>query len=160
MFARAFRQAAILFCLALPPALVSGAIQLRWQHPRSAPASENAGAPASGALEWKREDPLAPDEVRTATARSWGKDVIYVDARSKERFDAGHIDGAVLLNHESWEALVPKFLDAWDPDKKVVVYCDGEGCDAARSVAERMRRDLQVPNIYVLKGGWPEWQSH
>jgi rhodanese-related sulfurtransferase len=137
MLARAVRQAAFLLCLALFPALVSGAIQLRWHH----------------------EEPLAPGEVLPATAEKWGAEALFVDARSQKRFDAGHIQGAVLLNDEEWETLLPKFLDAWDPDKKTVVYCDGGGCDAAQSVAERMRRELQLQNVYVLKGGWPAWQN-
>lgn len=157
--ARACRQTAILLFLAFLPAVISGAAQLKWQSsPAPHPREETASA-APPALDWKRDEPLAPDEVRAATARSWGKDAIFVDARLRDRFDAGHIEGALLLNHEEWDALVPKFLDVWDPDKKVVVYCDGGGCDAARSVAERMRDKLQIPNVYILKGGWPEWQS-
>jgi rhodanese-related sulfurtransferase len=158
--ARAYRQAAILFFLALLPAVVSGTVQLKWQPaPPKAPGEPPANS-GSGSIDWKKDEPLAPDEVRVSTARSWGKDVIYVDARLRPRYEAGHIDGAILLNHEEWDAQINKFLDAWDPDRKVVVYCDGETCDAARSIADRMKRDLQVQNIYVLKGGWPEWQSH
>ncbi len=157
---RAYRQAAILFFLALLPAVVSGTAQLKWQHaPPKTPGEppSNAGA---GAIDWKNEEPLEADEVRVSTARSWGKDVIYVDARLRDRYDAGHIDGAILLNHEEWDAQVNKFLDAWDPDKKVVVYCDGESCELSRSIANRMKSDLQMKNVYVLKGGWPAWQGH
>ncbi len=82
-----------------------------------------------------------------------------MDARTGQRYAQGHIAGALLLNNESWDDLVPKFLDAWDPDKKVVVYCDGGGCDAAEEIAGRMRRELQLHDVYVLKGGWPAWQS-
>jgi len=137
MLRAALRQALILLSIALLPAMVSGAIQLKWHH----------------------EEPLAPDEVRAATAAGWGNDAIFVDARPKARFDAGHIEGAILLNNEDWETLSPKFLDVWDPDKKTVVYCDGGSCDASREVAERLRREFQIKNVYVLKGGWPAWQS-
>ncbi len=157
--ARACRQAALLLFLAALPAVFSGAVQLKWRSGASAPTGDSAAPAAGHALDWKRDEPLGADEVRAATARSWGKNAVFVDARLRDRFEAGHIEGAFLLNHEEWDALVPKFLDAWDPDKKVVVYCDGGGCDAARSIAKRMREKLQIPNIYILKGGWPEWQS-
>lgn len=135
MIARAFRQLLILLALALIPALVSGGIQ----------------------LQWKRDEPLAPGEVRADTARMWGANVLWVDARNRARYEAGHIENAVLLNMEQWEELVPKFLDEWDPEKAVIVYCDGGGCEASHEVAERLKQDFQIPIVYVLKGGYPAW---
>lgn len=134
MIRRALLQALLLLAIAAAPALVSGLLQL------------------------KKEEPLGPGEVRAATARQWGAAVLFVDARPKARFDAGHIPGAVLLNEENWDDLFPAFSDAWDPDKTVVVYCDGGACDASQHVAARLREALQANNIFVLKGGWPEWQ--
>ncbi len=136
MIRRAFFQSLVLAALALVPALVSGVIQL------------------------KREEPLAAGEIRAATARMWGEQVLFVDARNAKRFDEAHIPGAVLLNTEQWGALFPAFLDAWDPDKTVVVYCDGGGCEASHDVAERLRQELQVQTVFVLKGGFPAWQRN
>jgi rhodanese-related sulfurtransferase len=135
MIARVFRQLAILLGLALIPAIVSAAVQLRWNH----------------------EEPLAAGEVRIATTRDWGDKVIWVDARSRAKFEQRHIPGAVLLNEDEWDKLVSPFLDAWDPDKEVVVYCDGGGCEASTAVADRMRDELKIGNVHVLKGGWDAW---
>ncbi len=134
---RALRQAAALLALALLPALVSGALQLRW----------NA------------VEELAPGEVRAATVREWGDKVQWVDARPRDKFEAGHLDGALLLNEDEWSKLVPAFLDAWDPDRPVVVYCDGGSCEASHAVARRLRAELKIGDVHVLKGGlttWPE----
>jgi rhodanese-related sulfurtransferase len=43
------------------------------------------------------------------------------------------------------------------PDKKVVVYCSAESCNAAREVAKRLRDETQLKNVFVLQGGWEEW---
>ena len=51
----------------------------------------------------------------------------------------------------------PQFLAAWSPEKKVVVYCGSEGCNASREVARRLRKEAQLPNVFVLEGGWDEW---
>ena len=134
MIRRALLQALLLMALAAVPAFVSGLVQV------------------------KKEEPLGPGEVRAATARQWGAAVLYVDARPKARFDAGHIPGAVLLNEENWDDLFPAFSDAWEPEKTVVVYCDGGACEASQQVAARLREALQVNNVFVLKGGWPAWQ--
>ena len=135
MIARLLRQLAILLGLALVPAIVSAAIQLQWNH----------------------EEPLAAGEVRIATAREWVDKVIWVDARARAKFEKRHVPGAVLLNEDEWDALVGPFLDVWDPDKEVVVYCDGGGCEASTAVAERMRNELRIGNVHVLKGGWNAW---
>ena len=134
MIAQALRQLAALLALALLPALVSGVIQL------------------------KRTDrtPVA-DEVSASDAQAWGDKVLWVDARARAKFEQGHIPGAVLLNEDEWDRLVPVFLDMWEPEKIVVVYCDGGSCDASHAVAKRLREELKLENVHVLKGGWSAW---
>ena len=137
MIARTLRQLALVFALALVPALVSGA----WQ------------------LQWRKQEPLAPGEVRLATARMWGDQVQWVDARSRTKYERTHIPGALLLNEDEWDKLVGPFLDAWDADKTLIVYCDGGSCEASQAVAERIRTELKIGGVYVLKGGWAAWEG-
>lgn len=136
MIARALRQTALILGLALLPAIVSGIVQLRWEG----------------------EAPLADGEVRAETVRQWGDKVQWIDARPRDKFAAGHIGGAVLLNEDEWSKLVPAFLDAWDPGRPVVVYCDGGSCEASQSVARRLREELKIGDVHVLKGGLPAWR--
>ena len=131
------RQAALILALALLPAIVSGVVQLRWQS----------------------AEPLAAGEVKAATVREWGAKVQWVDARPRDKFAAGHIEGALLLNEDEWKKLVPAFLDAWDPDFPIVVYCDGGNCEASHRVAQRIREELNIGNVHVLKGGMPAWSA-
>ena len=137
MIARTLRQLALVLALALVPALVSGA----WQ------------------LQWRKQEPLAPGEVRLATARMWGDQVQWVDARSRAKYERTHIPGALLLNEDEWDKLVGPFLDAWDADKTLIVYCDGGNCEASQAVAERIRTELKIGGMYVLKGGWAAWEG-
>lgn len=137
MIARLCKQALLLAALALLPALVSGAIQLR-ANP---------------------EKPLEPGEIRAATVRQWGPQVLFVDARPAARYEAGHIPGAIRLTAPEWETLVSKFLDAWEPDNAVVVYCEGGTCDTSREIAERIKRDLHIQGVYYLQGGYPAWRQ-
>ena len=131
---RIFREALRLALLALLPALVSGAVQLKWR---------TVSAPKEG-------------EVSVALAKQWGTKVLWVDARSHAKFERKSIPGAVPLNADEWEALVAKFLDEWDPDKAVVVYGDGTG-DNAANVALRLKEELKLDGIWVLQGGWDAW---
>lgn len=99
------------------------------------------------------------DEVDLRQVTTGSQAVLWIDARSTEAFRAQHIPGAISLNEGSWESQVPGFLAAWSPGTKVVVYCDTQACDASQAVAQRIQRELQLPDIYVLKGGWASWQQ-
>lgn len=88
------------------------------------------------------------DEVAKPEAVTW------VDARPYADYRNGHYPGAVHLDEESWESGLTAFLDRWDPDQPVVVYCDGEACMASKAVAERLREELQIESVFWLEGGW------
>jgi rhodanese-related sulfurtransferase len=134
---RALRQLAAVLGLALLPALLSGALQ----------------------LQWNAEPPPSAGEVTLAMVQPWGDQVLWVDARPRAKYDHEHIPGAVLLNEDEWNQLLPPFLDAWDPDVPVVVYCDGGSCEASQHIAERLRTELKIEKIHVLKGGWSAWSG-
>jgi rhodanese-related sulfurtransferase len=135
MIARAFRQLLVLLAAALVPAVVAGVIQLKQVKP----------------------DPVP--QIEAAAARALGDGVLWVDARPRKEFDAGHIEGAVLLNEDEWNSLIPHFLNEWDPDKPIVVYCGGGGCQASKAVANRLITELQMENVRILKGGLKAWRA-
>ena len=133
----ALREALLLIVLAFVPA-IGEAIYFRdkisWQSP--VPASEM---------------------VKVAQARAWGDNAIWVDARPDNEFDRDHVPGALSLNEDRWNELLPQFLALWSPEKKVVVYCSTQGCNASREVAHRLRSEAQLKDVFVLEGGWEEW---
>jgi rhodanese-related sulfurtransferase len=135
--AGAIRQASILLALAFLPAL-GEAIYFR------------------NNVSW--ESRLSGSEVVSVEqARSLGDNVMWVDARPTEEFEQDHIPGAILLNEDSWNELLPQFLGQWSPKKRVVVYCSAQSCNAAAEVARRLREEAGLNNILVLEGGWEEW---
>ena len=130
----ALRQVVALLALALLPAFATGL----W-HPRR---------PA-----WQS------DEVTLATALGWGPSVLWIDARPDADFARAHIPNAVSLNEDRWEDLLPGVLDRWDASRKIVVYCSSLSCQASHDVARRLRDDANLPNVFVLQGGWEAWQK-
>ena len=138
MMARALRQLLVLLGLAVIPALIQAALH------RSPPVA------AEVALD---------GEILLADALKLGSRVLWVDARTRGQFERSHIPGAVLLNESQWDALAGGFLDVWETESVIVVYCDGGGCDASHAVARRIKEDFQLENeIKVLKGGWKAWE--
>jgi len=101
---------------------------------------------------------IAPSEMVTVDqARAWGDTAIWVDARPDDEFARDHVQGAFSLNEDRWNELLPQFLTAWSPGKKIVVYCSSLSCNASREVARRLRKEAQLSEVFVLEGGWEAW---
>ena len=73
----------------------------------------------------------ADETVDLITAKDWGANVIWVDARPDDEFASDHAPGAISLNEDRWNELLPQFLAVWSPGKKVV------GCDCPQRIASR-----------------------
>jgi rhodanese-related sulfurtransferase len=143
MLMKSVRQALILFFIAVAAAFGTHA----W-HPR---------APALYLV----QEPLRDDEVSMQTIQEmWKGDVLWIDARVQEQFDAGHVPGALLLNEQKFEEQLVGYLDTLQTNNKpIVVYCSAAKCDASRHVLERLKQLLPIENAFVLKGGWKAWQA-
>ena len=139
MIARVLRQTLLIIALALVPA-IGQAVYFR------------------NRVSWQSSI-AESDMVSVGDAIAWGQNAIWVDARPDDEFEKEHVPGAISLNEDRWNELLPQFLPQWSPEKKVVVYCSSQGCNASRDVARRLRNDAQLQNVFVLKGGWEEWKK-
>ena len=133
-FIRMLREATLLALIAAVPATVTGFWQLRTRD----------------------EKPLGPGEITAGEGRQMGEQALWVDARSRKKFEQVSVPGAVLLNQEEWDAQVSKFLDAWDPEKTIIVFGD-RGTDAGEEIAHRLQEELKIDKVRVLHGGYEEW---
>jgi rhodanese-related sulfurtransferase len=107
-------------------------------------------------VSWRSPVP-ASEMVTVANARGWGDNAIWIDARPEAEFETEHVPGALLLNEDRWNELLPQMLATWSPEKRVVVYCSSESCGSSRDVARRLRQEAQMKNVFVLEGGWEAW---
>jgi rhodanese-related sulfurtransferase len=135
--ASAVRQALLLIALAFVPA-IGEAIYFR------------------NKVSWQSRD-LASEMVDLDRAQSWGASAMWVDARPDNEFEQDHVPGAIPLNEDRWNELLPAFLGQWSPDKKIIVYCSSQSCNASREVAKRLRDEAQLKDVFVLEGGWEGW---
>ena len=103
--------------------------------------------------------PLDSALVNLAQAQSWGESALWIDARSSEEFARGHVPGALPLNEDNWADQLPPVLAAWSPSRRLVVYCSRKTCNASHDVAERLRHEAGLTKVYVLEGGWEEWEK-
>ena len=97
-------------------------------------------------------------EIALAAALVRQPEPLWIDARPEAEYRNEHIPGALLLNTENWEHLLPNVLEAWEPDRTAIVYCASQGAQASREVAERLR-DFKLGPVFVLQGGWKSWKT-
>ncbi|MHB8457285.1 MAG: rhodanese-like domain-containing protein, partial [Acidimicrobiales bacterium] len=86
-------------------------------------------------------------------ARVRAGDVVVLDVRPPEEYEAGHIPGALSLPLEHLEAR----LDELDPDVEVVAYCRGPLCLLAPQAVARLRSAGR--RARCLEDGMPEWRQ-
>ena len=122
----------------------AGALAVRAWHPKSPPLYFYADQVKEGeatleqALEWQAAD-----------------EILWIDARPREKYEAGHIDGAVLLNEQDdFNMLLMESIDVLQNNahKRLVIYCATDICAASKRVAELLR-DRGFPDVYALHGG-------
>lgn len=79
---------------------------------------------------------------------------ILVDVRSKEEYDAGHIEGAILMSVDSIsEKVAINNIESFDAS--VIVYCRS---GARSKEASRILKSLGYKNVYDL-GSISNWKE-
>jgi rhodanese-related sulfurtransferase len=79
----------------------------------------------------------------------------FVDARTAEQYQAGHVSGALHLPPGD---VPPEVLDTLKKFKTTIVYDDDASCILAEAVAMGLR-EMGVKDVRVLTGAWPAWAS-
>ena len=83
---------------------------------------------------------------------------IFVDARSREDYEQGHIKGAVSLPVGLFEEKIAAFLERYPPEASIVTYCSGRTCLDSHHLAESLM-EFGYDKISVLIDGFPGWEA-
>jgi rhodanese-related sulfurtransferase/DNA-binding HxlR family transcriptional regulator len=94
-------------------------------------------------------DAIGRDEL---IARLRKGDVVLVDVRPGEEFEAGHIDGARSIPLAELEGRLAEL----PADREVVAYCRGPFCAYAHEAVRRLQAAGRPARR--LQEGWPEWR--
>jgi len=83
---------------------------------------------------------------------------MFIDARSVEEYERGHIQGSRSL---PWHDVDLNFMAVTadlDLASPIITYCDGETCELSHDLALFLR-DAGFMNTRVLINGWTVWQQ-
>ena len=86
------------------------------------------------------------------TKRLRRREIVLVDVRPAEEFEAGHIDGARSIPIEELEDRLAEL----PPGREVVAYCRGPFCAFAHEAVRQLHAAGRQARR--LQDGWPEWK--
>jgi rhodanese-related sulfurtransferase/predicted transcriptional regulator len=82
-----------------------------------------------------------------------GDDLVIVDVRPHEEFEAGHLPGALSIPVEE----LPRKLRHLPQGKDIVTYCRGPYCVFSNAAARLLRR--RGFSVLMMDDGFPEWAA-
>ncbi len=99
------------------------------------------------------------DEVLSATeAKAWLDDgALFLDARPRDFWRMHRIHGASSLPEDDFENGFAEIESQMRRASRMVVYCQGYGCEASHLVARKLR-ERGFPAV-VLDEGLPAWED-
>ena len=84
---------------------------------------------------------------------------VFIDARTPELYQEGHIQGARNLPIGDFDRQADTIFNDLPEDTLIVTYCDGEDCALSAELALKLK-EIGYDNVRVLHNGWSVWKSH
>jgi len=86
---------------------------------------------------------------------------VFVDARERDFYLAGHIPGAVHLYHYDSAKHIEEVRPILEAAFMVVVYCNGGDCEDSINLALDLVTSYGLPNenVHVFEGGMEVWKA-
>ena len=84
---------------------------------------------------------------------------VFIDARTPELYQKGHIQGARNMPIGDFDQLSDRVFMEFPEDTLFVTYCDGEDCTLSAALALKLK-EIGFENVRVLHNGWSVWKSH
>ena len=98
------------------------------------------------------------DQVTDAAKIFYDGDTLFVDARSTDDYEKGHIPDAISLPVGQFDEQIEAFLKRYPPDQSIVAYCSGRTCEDSHQLAQLLS-EVGFTEVRVFIDGFPGWQA-
>jgi rhodanese-related sulfurtransferase len=102
------------------------------------------------------EKPGLPMDIHAALNLLGKPGIVFVDARKREAFQEGHIEGARHIPYSFVEPLSKETLDTLRDYKSVIVYCNREDSEASKLMAGELDQ-AAIKGVAYLEKGFAGW---
>jgi rhodanese-related sulfurtransferase len=123
---------------------------------RGVPQAQQAGV--SGVCSAPEAFSLLPRWIEPTDARALIGDpgAVFLDCRSRQEYQAGHIASALSIPSDQ-ESIPDPILRLLEAARVIVTYCDAHsGCESSHRLAARLG-ELGYDDVRILKDGMPGW---
>jgi rhodanese-related sulfurtransferase len=88
------------------------------------------------------------------------RQIVFIDARARDIFQQGHIEGAMSLPAGELGAILPAKVRNYLSGAVVVIYCQGADCHDSHDVAKRLQAaNIDISPIFIFNDGYPAWTA-
>ena len=84
--------------------------------------------------------------------------VLFVDARSQNDYENGHIPGAISFPVGQFEKRIGSFLNRYPLEQPIVTYCSGRTCEDSHDLAQFLS-DVGFTDVRIFIDGFPGWEA-
>ena len=98
------------------------------------------------------------DDIALAKELWDSNNYVFIDARSRNDYDEGHIKGAVSLPVGQFDEKIDAFLEQYPPEKAIITYCSGRTCEDSHNLAQLLMA-VGYMKINVFIDGFPGWEA-
>jgi rhodanese-related sulfurtransferase/DNA-binding transcriptional ArsR family regulator len=103
-------------------------------------------------VHFEARDPVEPISGEELRRRIASEDVLVVDVRPRDEYEAGHIAGAVSIPLDELDGR----LDELPAEVEIVAYCRGPFCVLAPEAVDHLHRAGR--HVRRLEIGFPQWR--
>ncbi|MBN1879308.1 rhodanese-like domain-containing protein [bacterium] len=83
---------------------------------------------------------------------------LFIDARSADDFSEGHIPRALNLPINDVGQLIDAFMEKWQPDTRLLIYCSGPDCHDSHDLA-KILKEYGFQSVSVYSHGFDKWKN-
>jgi rhodanese-related sulfurtransferase len=83
---------------------------------------------------------------------------VFIDARSRDDYDEGHIKRAVSLPVGKFDEKIEAFIEQYPPETAIITYCSGGTCEDSHNLAELLL-SFGYTEINAFIDGYPGWEA-
>ena len=84
---------------------------------------------------------------------------MFIDARSQNHYQAGHIPGSLNLSVSNFEISSHEVLKGLPKNSWIITYCSGSSCQSSIHVARMLIEKHGYTRTQAFYEGWSAWKE-
>jgi rhodanese-related sulfurtransferase len=120
---------------------------------------QDKGAISAHAKDEIHDSRFVIDNIEIAKLSYDSGETLFVDARSNDDYNEGHIKGAISLPIGEFDVKVENLINRYLLDQSIVTYCSGRTCEDSHRLAQKLI-DFGYESVSIMIDGFPGWKEN